>query len=745
MARRAPVRDPGRDGARDPGRDPSAVDVAELDESGAAAELARLAGLLRRLGHAYHALDAPEATDAEYDALFRRNQAVERRFPALVRADTPSAAVGAPPEGGFAKHRHLVPMLSLDNVFDRADFEAFVARARRFLGLDQAAALPLVAEPKIDGLSISLTYEDGRFVRGATRGDGAVGEDVTENLRTLRGLPQRLGDGAPALIEVRGEVFLRKADFLALNEHQAAAGQRPFANPRNAAAGSLRQLDRRITAARPLSLFAYAQGRSSEPVAATHWDYLARLRGWGFAVNPLSELLDGADAAERFQAALALRRSSLEYDIDGVVYKIDELALQARLGFVGRSPRWAVAWKFPAEQAVTRLQDILIQVGRTGALTPVAVLEPVNVGGVLVTRATLHNADEIARLDVRPGDRVQLQRAGDVIPQILGRIQEPGVARGPAFAFPDRCPVCGAHAVRPDDEVVVRCTGGLVCPAQTVERLIHLVSRTAFDIEGLGSKSIREFHEAGLIAAPADIFRLAPERIAGREGWKAVSIAKLMRAIEERRRIPLARFIFGLGIRRIGETNARLLARHYGSYAVWRAQMQAATVVGSDERLALGSITGVGEAIATELATFFAEAHNRRAVDDLAAELREIQDEAAAASSALSGQVIVFTGSLVSLTRPEAKAMAERLGAKVTDSVSKKTDLVVLGADAGSKAKRAAELGVATVDEAGWRDLAGLPPLVTGDPLEEGQGPALDPLGPSREACLRTTAPNPDS
>ncbi len=712
MARKTPALDPVPEEARDR----SAIAVSELGELEAAAELERLSALLRRLGHAYHVLDAPEASDAEYDALFRRNGEIERLHPALVRADTPTAVVGAAPEGGFAKHRHLVPMLSLDNVFDRPDFESFVARARRFLGLHDPAPLPLVAEPKIDGLSINLTYEHGRFVHGATRGDGAVGEDVTANLRTLRGLPQHLdgaAGGAPALIEIRGEVFLRKADFLALNEQQAAAGQRLFANPRNAAAGSLRQLDPRITASRPLSLFAYAQGRSSEPVAATHWEYLDRLRRWGFTVNPLSELLDGADAAERFQAGLGLRRSGLEYDIDGVVYKIDDLALQTRLGFVGRSPRWATAWKFPAEQAVTRLDEIRIQVGRTGSLTPVAVLEPVNVGGVLVTRATLHNADEIGRLDVRPGDRVQLQRAGDVIPQILGRIEEPGAERGPPYAFPDRCPVCGAAAARGDGEVVVRCTGGLVCPAQTVERLIHLVSRNAFDIEGLGEKSIREFHEAGLIAAPADIFRLRGEQLEGREGWKALSIANLMRAIDERRTIPLSRLVFGLGIRRIGETNARLLARHYGSYAGWRAQMEAATVVGSDERLALGSISGVGEAVAGELATFFGERHNRDAVDALAAELREITPEEATQDGALSGKAVVFTGSLASLTRPEAKAMAQRLGARVTDSVSRSTDLVVLGAEAGSKAKKAAELGIATVDEAGWRELAGLPPVAT--------------------------------
>ena len=688
---------------------PMTIAVEALDEAQAARELAELAATLARLGRAYHADDSPLASDAEYDALFARNLAIERRFPALVREDSPSARVGAAPEGGFAKHRHLVPMLSLDNVFDRADFESFIARARRFLGWRDQPGPRVVAEPKIDGLSISLTYQNGRLVSGATRGDGATGELVTENLRSVMGLPQRLHGPAPALVEVRGEVFLAKADFLALNRRQEEAGERRFANPRNAAAGSLRQLDPAITASRPLSLFAYAQGSSSEPLAETHAGFLDRLRGWGFAVNPLSAVLEDADDAERFQDRLAVERSGLAYDIDGVVYKIDDLALQERLGFIGRAPRWAVAWKFPAEQAVTRLEAIDIQVGRTGALTPVARLEPVNVGGVLVTRATLHNEDEIARKDVRPGDRVRLQRAGDVIPQILGRIDEPGVERGPAFAFPDRCPACGSKAVRPAGEVVVRCTGGLTCPAQTVERLIHLVSRNAFDIDGLGEKSIIEFHEAGLIRTPADIFRLRPEQLEGREGWKPVSIDKLMRAIEARRILPLARFLFGLGIRRIGETNARLLARHYGSYETWRAQMQAATVVGSDERLALGSILGVGTAIADELATFFSEPHNRDAVDDLRAVLDRIEDEQAPESAALAGRTIVFTGTLETMTRPEAKAMAERMGAKVTDSVSRKTDLVVLGAEAGSKAKKAAELGIATLDEAGWREMAGLP------------------------------------
>ncbi len=683
-----------------------------MDEAEAAAELARLAEEIARHDHAYHAEDAPTIDDAAYDALRRRHREIERLFPALARADSATMRVGAAPEGGFAKHRHLVPMLSLDNVFDRAEFEAFVARARRFLGLKDET-LPMVAEPKIDGLSISLTYEDGALTSGATRGDGTTGEDVTANIRSIPAIPKRLPGDAPALIEIRGEVFLAKADFLALNQAQAAAGERLFANPRNAAAGSLRQLDATITAGRPLSLFAYAQGRSSAAVATSHWEYLQRLQSWGFTVNPLSRRLEGAQAAEAFQNRMALERSGLGYDIDGVVYKIDDLALQERLGFAGRAPRWATAWKFPAEQAITRLLEIRIQVGRTGALTPVAVLEPVNVGGVLVTRATLHNQDEIARKDVRPGDRVQLQRAGDVIPQIMAVIAQAhdDPQRQPPFAFPDTCPACGSRAERAPGEAVRRCTGGLVCPAQTVERLIHLVSRNAFDIDGLGEKSIAEFHAEGLVRAPVDIFRLAEHEaaIAAREGWGPLSAANLIRAIEARRRIALSRFIFALGIRRIGETNARLLARHYGSYAAWRTQMQAAAVVGSDERLALGSITGVGGSIADELVLFFSEPHNRDALDRLAAELT-IEDEDLQAGGALSGKTIVFTGSLSSMTRPEAKAMAQRLGAKVTDTVSRKTDIVVLGVDSGSKAKKAAELGLTMLDEAGWRELAGLPP-----------------------------------
>ena len=684
--------------------------VEALTEDEAEAELERLAREITHHDRLYHERDAPEITDAEYDTLRRRNAAIEARFPELIREDSPTKRVGAAPESGFAKIRHRVPMLSLDNAFDLADFTEFVARARRFLGLKPEAPLPLMGEPKIDGLSISLTYEHGAFTRGATRGNGTEGEDVTANLRTMKAVPKKLKGKAPALIEIRGEVFLGKQDFLRLNAAQAEAGGKVFANPRNAAAGSLRQLDAAITATRPLSLFAYAMGEASEAVAATHSDYLERLRKWGFAVNPLSRLLKDESEAEAFQQEMALARAGLGYDIDGVVYKIDDLALQRRLGFVGRAPRWAIAWKFPAEQAVTVLEDIRIQVGRTGALTPVAALQPVNVGGVLVTRATLHNEDEIARKDIRIGDTVLLQRAGDVIPQIISVVKEKRPKGAKPYAFPERCPACDSHAVRAEGEAVRRCTGGLICPAQRVERLIHFVSRAAFDIEGLGEKTIQEFFAEGLLTTPADIFRL-PEHeaaIAEREGWGKTSARNLSRAIAARRRIPLARFIYALGIRRIGETNARLLARHYGSFANWRAQMLAAVEEGSEARAALDSILGIGPAVAGELTAFFGEARNVEALDELG-QLLTIEDaERVAEDTPLAGKIVVFTGTLETMTRPEAKARAEAMGARVTDSVSKKTDLVVLGAEAGSKAKKAAELGVRTVSEAEWRELSGL-------------------------------------
>jgi DNA ligase (NAD+) len=697
--------------SRQPRKAEVVAPIDDLTEPDAAAELATLAKQIAHHDRLYHEQDAPEISDADYDALRRRNAAIEARFPHLIRADSPSHRVGGAPESGFAKLRHRVPMLSLDNAMNEAEFAEFCARARRFLGTPATAPLAFVAEPKIDGLSINLTYENGRFVSGSTRGDGSVGEDVTANLRTMKSVPDRLKGHAPALIEIRGEVFMTKADFLKLNEAQAKAEHRLFANPRNAAAGSLRQLDAKITAGRPLSLFAYAMGETSEPVADTHWHYLQRLRAWGFEVNPLSRHLKSEAEAADFQAGIAVERSGLGYDIDGVVYKIDDLALQRRLGFVGRAPRWAIAWKFPAEQAMTVLRGIDIQVGRTGALTPVARLEPVNVGGVLVQNATLHNEDEIARKDIRIGDTVVLQRAGDVIPQIVSVVLERRPKNARHYVVPEVCPVCGSHAVRPPGEAVRRCTGGLICAAQRVERLIHFVSRAAFDIEGLGEKTIREFYDEGWLHSPADVFRL-PEReaaIAEREGWGKLSARNLSRAIEARRQIPLARFIYALGIRRIGESNARLLARHYGGFANWRTEMLAATEPGSEARAALDSIIGIGPAIAEELADFFGEDRNVELVDELA-KLLTIEDaaRAEAADSALAGKTLVFTGSLETMTRPEAKARAEELGAKVTDSVSKKTDIVIVGADAGSKARKATELGVRTVTETEWRMLAGL-------------------------------------
>ncbi|MDD2876503.1 MAG: NAD-dependent DNA ligase LigA [Acidiphilium sp.] len=664
----------------------------------------RLEALIARLAEAdlaYHRDDQPIMDDAAYDALKREAEALRDSDPALAAT---LDQVGAAPSGAFAKIRHRQPMLSLDNVFEQAEFAAFCSKIRRFLNLG-TDPLQFMAEPKIDGLSISLTYENRRFMRGATRGDGSEGEDVTENLRTLADLPVTLPDDAPDFVEIRGEVYMTKRDFLALNQSEA----RQFANPRNAAAGSLRQLDPQVTAARKLSLFAYARGAASAPVGKTHEQYLRTLTRWGFAVNPLAQRLTEADA-EKFQQLIAERRAGLDYDIDGVVYKIDDLALQERLGFVGRAPRWAVAWKFPAERAISVLRDITIQVGRTGALTPRATLDPVNVGGVLVQHATLHNEDEIARKDIRIDDTVELQRAGDVIPQIIRVLLDHRPADSVAFQFPDHCPVCGSLAIRPADEVVRRCTGGLACPAQVVERLIHFCSRGAFDIEGMGEKTVRDFHALGWLVSAPDIFRL-PARageIAALDGWGETSAHKLAAAIEARRKVPLARFIFALGIRRIGEANARLLARHYGSYQNWRSQMQAAGMIGSDARLELGSITGIGPSIAEELAGFFAESHNRTLLDVLVAMLTITDETAIAAGGALSGKTIVFTGTLAQMTRPEAKARAEALGAKVTETVSKKTDYVVIGEDAGSKAAKAASLGVTTLTEAAFRELAGL-------------------------------------
>ena len=701
--------------------------VDQLTEEEAQAELTALAAEIAHHDAAYHTHDAPEISDAAYDALIRRNRAIEARFPELVRADSPSRRVGAEAAEGFAKLRHGVPMLSLDNAFSDEDFGEFCARIRRFLGLPGDERLEFVGEPKIDGLSVNLTYEDGCFARGATRGDGAEGEDITANLLTLADLPRSLPAPFPARIEIRGEVFCEKADFLRFRAAQQQASEEREArrargekvglvitilvNPRNFAAGSLRQLDPGVTAQRPLKLFAYAMGDASEAPAETHAAWLQRLRDWGFRVNPVSELLADDAAALDFQRRMGEQRAGLSYDIDGVVYKLNRLDWQRRLGFVGRAPRWAIAWKFPAEQATTVLRGIEIQVGRTGALTPRAVMEPVGVGGVMVTHASLHNEDEIARKDVRIGDTVILQRAGDVIPQILGIVPEKRPADAQPFAFPETCPACGSHAVRPPGEVVRRCTGGLICPAQTVERLIHFARRNAMDIEGLGEENVQALFDAGLAKSPADIFRLERHAatLRGWDGWGERRIANLLNAIEARRRVPLERFIFALGIRRIGESNAKLLARHYHSLAEWRAKMVAATTIGSEAREELGSIQGIGPAIATELAEFFAEPHNREALDELA---REVTPEdavvAAAADSPFAGRTVVFTGTLTQMSRDEAEAQAERLGAKVTKSVSKKTDFLIVGADAGSKATKAAELGVRTLTESEWRELAGL-------------------------------------
>ncbi|BBK35482.1 DNA ligase [Allostella sp. ATCC 35155] len=691
--------------------------VEDLTIEEAAAELERLAGEIAYHDQRYHQEDAPEISDAAYDALQRRNKAIEARFPDLVREDSPSRRVGAAPGQGFGKVRHARPMLSLENAFSDEDVIAFFTSIRQFLRKDEPfksdpdAPIAVVAEPKIDGLSATLRYEDGRFVLGATRGDGEVGEDVTANLRTLKDVPHRLAGDAPAVLEVRGEVYMTRDDFLALNAARQAAGEPVFANPRNSAAGSLRQLDPAVTASRPLRFFAYAWGETSARIADSHWGVLERMRAWGFQVNPETHRCAAIEEALERHRDLGRRRAELGYDIDGVVYKVDSLAFQERLGFVTRAPRWAIAHKFPAEQAETTLRGITIQVGRTGALTPVAELEPVTVGGVVVSRATLHNEDEIQRKDVRVGDRVVLQRAGDVIPQIVSVILDRRPEGTQPFAFPTVCPACGSHAVREPGEVARRCTGGLICPAQAVERLRHFVSRDAFDIEGLGEKHIAAFWADGIVRSPADIFRLAeePAPLVGREGWKETSIANLQRAVRARRTIGLDRFIYALGIRQIGEATARLLARNYETLEAFRAAMVAAADETGEAFHDLDSITGIGTSMARDLVQFFAEPHNLEVIDDLlAAGVRVTAVEAPQrVASPIAGKTVVITGELERMTRREAKARAEALGAKVAESVSKKTDFVVVGASPGSKATKARELGIRILDEAEWLALAG--------------------------------------
>ncbi len=702
-----------------PGTSLDAKPVEALDETEASSELARLAAAIAHHDELYYLKDEPEISDAEYDALRTRNEEIEARFPHLVRDDSPSLRIGAAPVEAFGKVQHRVPMLSLGNVFDEEGLRDFLDRIRRFLGLETIDGLAFTAEPKIDGLSITLRYENGRLVQGATRGDGYEGENVTANVRTIDDIPKSIKSrGFPDPFELRGEIYMSRAAFQRLNDAQAKAGERLFANPRNAAAGSLRQLDPAITAKRPLRFFAYGWGEVADLPAETQWDAYQLLRAWGFPLNPLIKLARSVEEMLATYRDIESGRSGLDYDIDGIVYKLDRLDLQQRLGFVSRSPRYAIAHKFPAEKATTILRDIDIQVGRTGALTPVAKLDPVTVGGVVVQNATLHNEDEIARKDVRIGDTVIVQRAGDVIPQILGSVEEKRPKGAKRFVFPDTCPACGSHASREINpttgkvDAVRRCTGGLICPAQRVERLKHFVSRNAFDIEGLGEKHIKAFYDDGLIQSPPDIFTLeardrrASSKLAEREGWGETSAKKLFDAIAARRNVRLDRFIYALGIRHVGETTARLLALNYGSAEAFLKAMRAAEKDRDGEAFAeLDNIEQIGPAVAEAIADFFSEKHNVDVVEDLLREVTPEPLEAIDHASPISGKTVVFTGTLEKMTRSEAKASAERLGAKVAGSVSKHTDYVVAGPGAGSKLKNAKDLGVQVLTEDEWLKL----------------------------------------
>ncbi len=691
-----------------PEKSPDQLNLAE-----AKAELKRLAREIAEHDERYHGRDAPTISDAEYDALRKRNAALEDLFPELVLASSPSKRVGTAPQEKFGKVQHRVPMLSLSNAFEDSDVAEFLGRVRRFLNLPETTEIEVTAEPKIDGLSISLRYENGKLVQAATRGDGAEGENVTANVKTIGDVPEKLTGKAPAVLEVRGEIYMSHKDFARLNEKQSQDGEKTFANPRNAAAGSLRQLDSSITASRPLRFFAYAWGEAPELPEKTQWDVVMGFKKLGFPVNPLMKLCRSSEELLTQYRSIEERRSDLGYDIDGVVYKVNRLDWQARLGFVSRSPRWAIAHKFAAEKATTVLEGIDIQVGRTGALTPVARLRPVTVGGVVVSNATLHNEDEIARKDLRIGDTVTVQRAGDVIPQIVSVIMEKRPRGAKPYEFPKVCPACGSHAEREERDtgkidVVRRCTGGLICPAQRVERLKHFASRNAFDIEGLGDKIIEEFYHDGLIQSPSDIFTLAArneralKKLKDREGWGEASVKKLFEAIDQRRSIALDRFIFALGIRHVGETTARVLARSYGSAEHFRDQMIAASHHDEEAWNELNALDGIGAVVAEAITQFFGEGHNIEVVNELLNHVTPTPLAAVAASSPVSGKTVVFTGALEMMTREEAKSMAERLGAKVAGSVSKKTDLLVAGPGAGSKLKEAEKHGVEVIDEAEW-------------------------------------------
>jgi len=689
-------------------------DVSSLSEDEARVELETLAREIAEHDRRYHQEDSPTVSDAEYDGLRAHNLEIETAFPGLVRSDSPSLRVGATPADKFSKIEHEVAMLSLGNAFSDEDVVDFCQRVRRFLNIEEELAI--TAEPKIDGLSAAIRYEQGALIQAATRGDGRVGEDITANVRTIKDIPLTLGGkDVPDVIEVRGEVYMSHADFARLNERQVAAGKEPFANPRNAAAGSLRQLDSRITAARPLRFFAYAWGAVSALPSNTQYGVVSAFKDWGFAINPLMARCTSVEDLLETYRSIEEQRATLGYDIDGVVYKVDRLDWQERLGFVSRSPRWAIAHKFPAEQASTILEGIDIQVGRTGSLTPVARLQPVTVGGVVVSNATLHNEEELARKDVRIGDTVIVQRAGDVIPQVVSVILEKRPKDAKAFVYPTLCPECGSHAVRElnektgKEDVVRRCTGGLICPAQGIERLKHFVSRNALDIDGLGNKQIEAFYKDGLIKNPADIFTLEVrdgaefKKLKDREGWGATSVKNLFAAINERRRVDFDRLLFGLGIRHIGETTARVLARTYHDLDAFLAAMTSMTGVDTEAYQDLIAIDGIGETVADALMGFFQEAHNVDAIMALKdAGLDPSPLEAQDTGSPVAGKTVVFTGSLEKMTRSEAKARAEGLGAKVSGSVSKKTDLLVAGPGAGSKLKKAAELGVETLTEDEW-------------------------------------------
>ncbi|AJY47166.1 NAD-dependent DNA ligase LigA [Martelella endophytica] len=710
-----------------------AVDALTREEAEAA--LAALAAEIARHDEAYHGKDAPEITDAEYDALKRRNDEIEARFPDLIRADTPSRRVGSAPSEAFAPVTHSVPMLSLGNVFSDEDVQDFIGSVYRFLGQMPDGSIAFTAEPKIDGLSMSLRYEDGVLVSGATRGDGATGENVTANVRTISEIPNRLPKDAPAIVEVRGEIYMAKSDFAALNAALAEEGKQTYVNPRNTASGSLRQLDPQVTAKRRLKFFAYAWGEMSEMPADSQMGMVKTFEAWGFPVNPLMKRLSSTEALLDHYREIGVQRGDLDYDIDGVVYKVDRLDLQARLGFRSRSPRWATAHKFPAEQAITRLTAIDIQVGRTGALTPVARLEPITVGGVVVTNATLHNEDYIAGKgsngepiregrDIRVGDYVVVQRAGDVIPQIVDIVPDKRPEDAVAYVFPDHCPVCGAHAVREINEktgkldAVRRCTAGFSCRAQAVEHLKHFVSRNAFDIEGLGTKQVDFFFEhedeALSIRTAPDIFTLERRqgdtltKLENFNGWGKTSVANLFQSINERRSIALNRFIFALGIRHVGETTAKLLARSYGSYSAFEKAMREAAAGEGDAWDDLNNIDGIGAVVARAIVEFYAEENNTDVIARLLQEVTPEDDQQRVdLSSPVAGKTVVFTGTLEKMTRDEAKAKAESLGAKVSGSVSKKTDIVVAGPGAGSKLKKAEELGVQTMDEDEWLALIG--------------------------------------